>query len=99
MAISFGRPYKLILDELAAAVGRIPDGYTSFDMTAEEWEELGESGRGEVLEALADDLFYGLGQERLVFVGSGSVQYDPQFHVIEIVVESDTVATVQLHES
>ncbi|EJW18912.1 hypothetical protein M5X00_14925 [Paenibacillus alvei] len=96
MGVSFGRPYQDILEELTNAIGLIPDGYTFFEMTEEDWAELGQAERKEVLEALADDVFYGLGEDRLLFIGSGSVQYDPQFHTIEIVVESDTVATISL---
>lgn len=96
MGVSFGRPYQDILEELTNAIGLIPDGYTFFEMTEGDWAELGQAERKEVLEALADDVFYGLGEDRLLFIGSGSVQYDPQFHIIEIVVESDTVATISL---
>ncbi|MBG9732745.1 hypothetical protein [Paenibacillus alvei] len=96
MGVSFGRPYQDILEELTNAIGLIPDGYTFFEMTEGDWAELGQAERKEVLEALADDVFYGLGEDRLLFIGSGSVQYDPQFHTIEIVVESDTVATISL---
>ncbi|MBN3524404.1 hypothetical protein [Paenibacillus apiarius] len=96
MGVAFGRQYKDILEELTVAVGLIPDGYTFFDMTEEEWTALGDAERQEVLEALADDVFYGLGQEKLLFIGSGSVQHDPEFHIIEVVVNSETVATIQL---
>ncbi|MCE5172182.1 hypothetical protein LQV63_23145 [Paenibacillus profundus] len=96
MGVAFGRLYKDILEELTVAVGLIPDGYTFFDMTEEEWTALGDTERQEVLEALADDVFYGLGQEKLLFIGSGSVQHDPKFHIIEVVVDSETVATIQL---
>ncbi|WP_420916824.1 hypothetical protein [Paenibacillus thiaminolyticus] len=96
MGVAYGRPYKDILEELVAAIALIPDGYQFFDMGQEEWEALGEQERHEVLEALGDDVFYGLGQERLLFIGSGSVQYDPEFHLIEVVVDSATVARIAL---
>ncbi|WP_143797836.1 hypothetical protein [Paenibacillus thiaminolyticus] len=96
MGVAYGRPYKDILEDLVAAIALIPDGYQFFDMGQEEWEALEEQERHEVLEALADDVFYGLGQERLLFIGSGSVQYDPEFHLIEVVVDSATAARIAL---
>lgn len=90
LGVAYGRPYKAILEDLVGAIALIPDGYQFFEMGQEEWEALGEQEQHELLEALADDVFYGLGQEKLLFIGSGSVHYDSEFHLIEIVVDSAT---------
>ncbi|MCG7410685.1 hypothetical protein MH117_25145 [Paenibacillus sp. ACRRX] len=96
MGMPFTRPYKDILQELAAAVGQIPDSYSFFDMESGDWQAMSTEERSEVLEALADDLFYGLGQENILFIGSGSAQHDRQFHVIEVMKENEVIARVQL---
>lgn len=99
MGMPFTRPYKDILQDLVAGLIQIPDCYSFFEMDASDWEAMSTEEKHEVLEALADDCFYGLGQEKILFVGSGSLQHDPKFHHIEIMKENTVIATVQLLDS
>ncbi|PZD96421.1 hypothetical protein DNH61_07895 [Paenibacillus sambharensis] len=96
MGVRHAREYKEILEDLTEAVGGIEDSYTFFDMTAEEWEGLGPAERAEVLEALADDVFYGLGEESTIAVGSGHVTYHPKRHIIEVSVDGTEIRLVRL---
>lgn len=65
-------------------------------MTGEEWGELGDQEKREVMEALADDVFYGLGEEPVLHVGGGVVAYKPKFHVIEVMVDGKEARIVRL---
>lgn len=96
MAVTFTRPYKDILQDMAGLLGLIQDSYTFLEIEAEDWEQMTKEDQHEVLEALSDDLFYGLGQESILFVGSGSIRYDRQFHHFEVMGENEVFGTVAL---
>ncbi|MFD1957120.1 hypothetical protein ACFSL6_23865 [Paenibacillus thailandensis] len=84
MGVRHAREYSDILKDLTEAVSTITRSFTFFDMEQEEWEALGSSERKEVMEALADDVFYGLGEEPSIAVGDGLVTYHPKLHIIEV---------------
>lgn len=96
MGVRHGRAYGDILRELAEAVGEIGDGYRLCGMDAEEWAGLGERERRETLEAIADDVFYGLGAQPVIAVGTGKVVYRPKYHVIEVSVSDRESRIVRL---
>lgn len=96
MGVKHARDYAEILKDLMAAVAEIPDSYEFFEMTSEEWERLGEEEKQEVLEALADDVFYGLGVDKIIQVGSAEVTYDPNFHIIDVSMGDKILAIVRL---
>lgn len=96
MAVAFTRPYKEILLDMAALLVQIEDSYASLEIEAADWLEMTDEEHSEIMEALADDLFYGLGQEAILFVGSGSVRYDREFHLIEISNEHHVLGNVRL---
>lgn len=96
MGVKHGRDYSEILSELTEAVGRISDGYVFFEMEQEEWRELPQESKLEVWEALAEDLFYALGNEPVIQVGSGVVIYDKETHRINILLGDEDLASVVL---
>ncbi|MBW4085173.1 hypothetical protein [Paenibacillus sp. S150] len=96
MGVKHGRDYSEILSELAVAVGRISDGYLFFEMEPEEWRELPQESKLEVWEALAEDLFYALGNEPVIEVGSGVVIYDKETHRINILLGEEDLDSVLL---
>jgi len=96
MGVKFGREYNDILRELTEAVEGIADSYRFFEMEPEEWEALGEAEKKEVMEALADDLFYSLGADPSTEVGSGKVCYDAKHHIIKVDAGDKLVRIVHL---
>ncbi|RXZ79972.1 hypothetical protein EBB07_20660 [Paenibacillaceae bacterium] len=96
MGVRHGREYRDILKDLTEAVGAIGSSYSFFEMSEEEWGELGVEERSEVMEALADDVFYGLGVEPVIQVGQGTVTYHQKFHIIEVAVDGKEVRIVRL---
>jgi len=96
VGVKHAREYKDILHDLSEAVGAISDSYSFFDMTEGDWEALGDAERQEVLEALADDVFYGLGEQSSIEVGTGIVVYRPKHHVIEVSVDDKEIRIVRL---
>ena len=96
MGVKHGRDYADILNELTEAVGRISDGYLFFEMEPDEWQELPQESRLEVWEALAEDLFFALGDEPVIQVGGGVVIYDKETHRINILVGEEDLASVDL---
>ncbi|AJS60777.1 hypothetical protein [Paenibacillus sp. IHBB 10380] len=96
MGVKHGRNYDDILREFTTAVGQITDCYEFFEMEQGEWEQLPEEGKKEVLEALAEDLFYGLGTDSMIKVGSGVVIYDRDIHRINVLIGEEEITFVSL---
>ena len=96
VGVRHAREYKEILRELTDAVGGIADSYTFFGMDEAEWDATGDAERRETLEALADDVFYGLGEQSAIAVGEGTVVYHPKHHVIEVAVDGKESRIVRL---
>jgi len=96
VGVKHGRDYADILEDLSVAVGRISDGYLFFEMEPDEWEVLPEESKLEVWEALAEDLFFALGEEPVIHVGGGVVIYDKETHRINILVGEEDLASVPL---
>ncbi|AZK48854.1 hypothetical protein [Paenibacillus lentus] len=96
MGVKHGRDYEYILADFTEAVGRIPDCYVFFEMEPAEWEGLTDEEKHEVLEALAEDLFFGLGSEPVIAVGSAVVIYDPEVHRINVLVGEEELTSVKL---
>lgn len=84
MGVRHAREYADILKDLTAAVGEIDSSYTFFEMEPEEWEALTAEDRNEVMEALADDVFFGLGEDPVIAVGNGVITYNNKHHIIEV---------------
>ena len=96
MGVKHAREYKDILSDLTEAILAIGDGYTFFEMNAEEWGALDAVQRREVMETLADDVFYGLGEQPVIPVGGGTVAYRPKHHCIEVAVDGTESRIVRL---
>ncbi|UNK18573.1 hypothetical protein MNQ98_00470 [Paenibacillus sp. N3/727] len=96
MGVKHGRDYGDILTDLTEAVGRIPDSYVFFEMESEDWSNLNDTEKNEVHEALAEDLFYALGTEPVISVGSGVVIHDQTNHRIHILIGEEELAFVAL---
>jgi hypothetical protein len=96
MGVKHGREYGEILKDLTEAIGQIPDSYLFFEMEGNEWQQLSLGEKQEVHEALAEDLFYGLGAEPVIEVGCGVVMYDKQQHRINLLIGEDELTVVPL---
>ncbi|MNB68938.1 hypothetical protein D3C81_222920 [compost metagenome] len=96
VGVKHGRDYGDILNDLTKAVECIPDSYLFFEMDPEEWQKLPRESKLEVWEALAEDLFFALGNEPVIQVGSGVVIYDKEGHRINILVGEEDLESVAL---
>ena len=96
MGVRHGRDYEQILTDLIQAVSRIPDSYTFFEMEADEWQQLDESAQQEVHEALAEDVFYALGTEPVLTIGSGVVMHDSTQHRIHFLIGEQEISSISL---
>ncbi|CAM4368244.1 hypothetical protein L1N85_22630 [Paenibacillus alkaliterrae] len=84
MGVRHGREYADILKDLTEAVAEIEESYTFFEMEREEWAALASEDRHEVMEALADDVFFGLGVDPVIEVGKGTITHNSKHHIIEV---------------
>ncbi|MEK4248340.1 hypothetical protein [Paenibacillus sp. FSL W7-1287] len=96
MGVRHAREYRDILQELTDAISNIEDCYLFFEMDVEAWNELQGEEKHEVLEALADDVFYGLGEHPEIEVGSGQVIYNSKLHHIVVKTNDQVYHTVRL---
>lgn len=65
-------------------------------MEQEEWDVLPPEDRHEVMEALADDVFFGLGEDPVIEVGQGVVTYNSKHHVIEVSQGDNVIQIIRL---
>ena len=84
MGVKFNREYQDIIVDFSNAISTIPDCHELFEMSNQEWSQLAAAEQHEIIRTLADDLFYGLGTDRQLAIGSGSVEYDPKSHLIKV---------------
>jgi hypothetical protein len=96
MGVRHAREYADILKDLTAAVGEIDSSYTFFEMEPEEWEALTAEDRHEVMEALADDVFFGLGEAPVIEVGNGVITYNNRHHIIEVSQDEKVTQIIRL---
>jgi len=96
MGVRHAREYADILKELTEAVAEIEHSYTFFEMEQEEWEALDSDSRHEVMEALADDVFFGLGEHPVIEVGGSVISYNSKHHVIEVSHSNQVTRIVRL---
>jgi len=96
VGVKFNREYKEILTDLTHAVSTIPDCHDFFEMNGADWQKLREDEKVELVQTLADDIFYGLGLDPQMEVGSGQIEYDPKNHVIKVTTDPQVVHIVRL---
>jgi hypothetical protein len=96
MGVRHAREYSDILKDFTAAVAEIENSYTFFEMEPDEWAELPVSDRHEVMEALADDVFFGLGENPVIEVGSGVITYNSKHHIIEVSQDDKVTQIIRL---
>lgn len=96
MGVRHAREYSDILKELTASIANITDSYHFFEMEENEWKALSAEEQLEVMEALADDVFYGLGENKEIDVGSGKVVYRKEQHVIDVYIGDDVHQIISL---
>ncbi|MGO4549021.1 hypothetical protein AB4Z29_29955 [Paenibacillus sp. 2TAB23] len=96
MGVRHAREYADILKDLTAAVAEIESSFTFFEMEADEWAALPVEDRHEVMEALADDVFFGLGENPVIEVGTGVITYNNKHHVIEVSQDDKVTQIIRL---
>lgn len=96
MGVRHGREYADILKDLTVAVAEIEGSYSFFEMESEEWDALPAEDRHEVMEALADDVFFGLGEDPVIKVGSGVIMYNSKHHIIEVSQDDKVTQIIRL---
>lgn len=96
MAIRYTREYDLILDDLSQALVTVPEFFDAFEMNENEWRELSEDEQAVCVRTLADDVFYALGADPEVPVGTGAAYYDAAHSVIRVEATAHLVHVVSL---
>jgi len=96
MGVRHAREYADILKELTVAVGEIENSYSFFEMEPGEWAALAPEERQEVMEALADDVFFGLGEDPVIEIGGGAITYNSKHHVIEVSQGDNVIQIIRL---
>lgn len=84
MGIEFKREYDSIITDLMAAVQKIEDFYEFFEMDQEDWKALGKEEQIDCIRAMSNDVFYGLGGQPVLPVGSGAAVYDRKKGCIKV---------------
>ena len=98
MAIRYTREYDHILDDLSRAITTVPEFYDAFEMEASDWEALSEDEQSVCVRTLADDVFYALGADPEIPVGTGNATYDATHGIIKVTATSQLVHVIPLRE-
>src|SRR5690554_2234715 len=96
MGVKFGREYEDIVGDLTEALGQIKDSYTFLEMNEEDWAQLDETEQKECLKTLADDVFFALGSNPRIEVGSGVLVHEKNKHMIKVDHGENVVTIVKL---
>lgn len=96
MGVRYNREYSDIVRDLGAALGQIDNCCDVFEMERDEWNGLEQAEQTQFLHTLADDIFYGLGTEPRIVIGSGKVQYDAVHHTIRVWTDEQIVHLIKL---
>lgn len=96
MGVKFLREYDNIHSDLVDIIIEISDIYTFLDMPEDTWKYLGKSKKRNYIETLADDLFYALGTESELEIGSGKIIYNNTIHALEIFNNGTQIGSVSL---
>lgn len=84
MGVKYGREYSDIIKQLSAALQELSDAYTFFQMDPEDWTGLSEQEQQALIRTLADDVFFALGKDPRIPVGSGAAEYDGERHILKV---------------
>ncbi|TDF92139.1 hypothetical protein [Paenibacillus piri] len=96
MGVKFGREYPDIINDFTDALHSIDECYSFLEMTPEEWNGLGREEQQECIKTLADDLFYGLGSDPKMLVGTCTISHDKDKHVIVIYHKEKLISVIYL---
>lgn len=84
MGVKFAREYEDIVGDLSCVLAATPQIYEFFEMEEADWLEMSEEERKECIQTMADDLFYALGTESTIPLGSSTIAYDHKKHIIRV---------------
>ncbi|NMA82774.1 MAG: hypothetical protein GX962_02795 [Epulopiscium sp.] len=98
MGVKFGREYEDILEDIQKALVEIEDIYLFLGMLKKDWTGLSKEEQQECLITVADDVFYGLGEEPTLFIGQGKITYQPNEHLITIQWKDEMKRSISLIE-
>jgi hypothetical protein len=97
MAVRYRREYDLIIGEMVDALKHL-EGYFEFlGLGSKEWDALGVEIQDECLKTMSHDIIYGLGTEPVIYVGRGSIKYEPDLAEIRIFDGDRAVYVVRLN--
>ena len=96
MGIKYLRKYSDIEEELTLGIMEIDKFYDIFEISTEEWQSLSEIEKKECAKTLADDIFYGLGEETHHNLGAASINYIQRDNLIKILYENLDIKVISL---
>lgn len=96
MGVKYAKEYSLIIDDLTDALLEVEGAHEVIGMETEEWTALEDGERRACIRTLADDVFYGLGADPIMELGSSTILYDKSNHVIRLAHPDNVVRVVRL---
>lgn len=95
MGLKHGREYEDIIKDFSEAILSVPDFYSFLNITSEEWQTFSKTDQYNIAKTLADDVFYGLDQEPEIQVGSCTILYIANEHIIKVAL-NDSITIINL---
>lgn len=96
MGIKFAREYKDIIQELSTEILSIDNFYSFFEMDKTDWEQLSKDEQLDCTKTLADDIFFGLGEDPEIHIGNGSIKYLSNENILELFNDNTLIKSISL---
>lgn len=96
MGIKHGREYRDIIQDFSRAIITIHGCNELFEMEDADWAEMNAEQKMELVQTLADDIFYALAADPQIEIGDSVIQHDPVNHVIKVVNNEQVIHLVRL---
>jgi hypothetical protein len=96
MGIKFAREYEDIITDLTKAIMNIDNFYNIFDMNGDDWSNITTEEKFEYAKTLADDLFFGLGNDPEFEIGNTTLLYNKDIHAISFYRNSELITSISL---
>jgi hypothetical protein len=96
MGIKFAREYEDIITDLTKAIMKIDNFYNIFDMKENDWNSISSEEKYEFTKTLADDLFFGLGNEPEFEIGNVTLLYNKDIHSISFYRNGELITSISL---
>ena len=96
LGVKYNREYKDIINELSKVIQNIDNFYEFIMIETADWINLNKVEQDEIVNTIADDIFFALGSENIVKLGNGLIKYNAEMNVVEVYKQDKHIEAIKL---